>query len=138
MSETGKQAALILRETDEPYARPLARILDDLRRPLPESMLQVRQVGGRRMRYLSTRDTIAVLDQVAPGWEGTITNLYTVRDRVVVVYRLTIHAAEGRFSREGTGSESLDASSQTADATLLAEGAALRNAASMFGLGLFL
>ncbi len=83
------------------------------------------------------QDTIAILDQYAPGWEGTITNIYSSRDRIYVAYRITIHAKEGKFSREATGSSGMEPNAQ-GDPGSIAESAALRSAAAKFGLALYL
>ena len=128
---------LEIRENDEKYGRPLADILTDLRRPIPGHIVHTRQLGGRRVKYLTMQDTIAILDQYAPGWEGAITNIYATRDRIFMVYRITIHAEEGTFSREATGSSTLDAGAQ-GDPNAAAESSALRNAAAKFGLALYL
>ncbi|MEZ4703123.1 MAG: hypothetical protein R2834_22540 [Rhodothermales bacterium] len=127
---------LQIRDHDEPYGRPLAQILTDLRKPIPAHIIQNRQVGGRRVKYLNLNDTIAILDQFAPGWEGAVTNIYAAANRIHVSYRLTIHAEEGKFSREATGSEPMDA--MQGDPVSNAESNAFRNAAAKFGLALYL
>ncbi len=68
---------LEISENDENYGRPLSQILSDLRRPIPGHIVHTRQQSGRRVKYLTMQDTIAILDQYAPGWEGTITNIYS-------------------------------------------------------------
>ncbi|MEM7020649.1 MAG: Rad52/Rad22 family DNA repair protein [Pseudomonadota bacterium] len=128
---------LEISDKDESYGRPLSEILSDLRRPIPSHIVHTRQQGGRRVKYLTMQDTIAILDQYAPGWEGTITNIYSARDRLYVAYRITIHAKEGKFSREATGSSGLEPNAQ-GDPSSSAEAAALRNAAAKFGLALYL
>ena len=129
---------LEIRESDEAFARPLAQILADLRKPIPAHIVHTRQQGGRRIKYLSMEDTIAILDQYAPGWEGTISNIYHTRERIIVTYRITIHAAEGAFSRESTGSSILEVATPQGDPGSAAESIALRNAAAKFGLALYL
>jgi len=128
---------LEIRNQDESYARSLDKILADLRRPIPSHVVRTRQAGGRRVKYLTTEDTIAILDQYAPGWEGAITNIYSTRDRIIISYRITIHAKEGKFSREASGSCPLDPASP-ADPSVIAESSALRAAAAKFGLALYL
>lgn len=128
---------LEISENDEAYARPLSQILTDLRRPIPGHIVHTKQAGGRRIKYLTMQDTIAILDQYAPGWEGTITNIYSSRDRIYIAYRITIHAKEGKFSREATGSSTMEPNAQ-GDPSSSAESAALRNAAAKFGLALYL
>ena len=130
---------LEIRENDEVFGRPLSQILADLRKPIPAHIVHTRQQGGRRIKYLNMEDTIAILDQYAPGWEGTISNIYSTRDRIFISYRITIHAKEGTFSREASGSCPLDpTSSAHSDPSLTAESSALRNAAAKFGLALYL
>ena len=91
---------LEISENDETYARPLSQILTDLRRPIPGHIVHTRQTAGRRVKFLTVQDTIAILDQYAPGWEGTITNIYSTRDRLYIAYRITIHAKRGASFRE--------------------------------------
>ena len=79
---------LEIRENDEAFARPLSQILSDLRKPIPAHIVHTRQQGGRRIKYLSMEDTIAILDQYAPGWEGTISTIYNSRDRIYIAYRI--------------------------------------------------
>ena len=130
---------LEIRENDEAFGRPLSQILADLRKPIPAHIVHTRQQGGRRVKYLSMEDTIAILDQYAPGWEGTISNIYSTRDRIFIAYRLTIHAKEGTFSREATGSFPMDPGNNPQnDPSSMAESAALRSAAAKFGLALYL
>ncbi len=128
---------LEISENDETYGRPLSLILADLRRPIPAHIVHTRQQSGRRVKYLTMQDTIAILDQYAPGWEGTITNIYSTRDRIYIAYRITLHAKEGKFSRESTGSCTMEPN-QPADPSTTAESAALRSAAAKFGLALYL
>ncbi len=128
---------LEISENDETYGRPLSQILSDLRRPIPGHIVHTRQQAGRRVKYLTMQDTIAILDQYAPGWEGTITNIYSSRDRIYIAYRITIHAKEGKFSREATGSATMEPNAQ-GDPSTLAESAAIRSAAAKFGLALYL
>ncbi len=128
---------LEISDKDETYARSLAQILTDLRRPIPGHIVHTKQHGGRRLKYLTMQDTIAILDQYAPGWEGTITNIYSSRDRIYIAYRITVHAKEGKFSRDSTGSSAIETNGQ-GDPSSIAESAALRSAAAKFGLALYL
>ncbi len=137
-SDSKAQSELEIREKDESFGRPLEEILSDLRKPIPSHVVHTRQQGGRRIKYLTMEDTIAILDQYAPGWEGTISNIYSTRDRIFIAYRITIHASEGAFSRESTGSCLLDAQNPSGDPSSIAESIAIRNAAAKFGLALYL
>lgn len=118
-----------------PYARPLTEILSDLAKPVPERFLAQRKQGGQQLTYIPWHHVNKLLDYYAPGWEGEITKVIATSERVFVVYRLTIHAAEGAFSREASGTELLNCSSY-GDPTSNAESMSFRRAAARFGLGL--
>lgn len=117
------------------YARPLTEILADLARPVPKRFLAQRKQGGQNLTYIPWHNVNRLLDYYAPGWEGEVTKIVTTNDRVFVTYKLTIHTAEGAFSREATGTELLNCSSY-GDPTSNAESMAFRRAAARFGLGL--
>lgn len=117
------------------YARPLTEILTDLGKPVPKRFLAQRKQGGTLLTYVPWYDVNRLLDHYAPGWEGEVTKIVTTSDRVFVTYKLTIHAAEGSFSREATGTELLNCSSY-GDPTSNSESMAFRRAAARFGLGL--
>jgi hypothetical protein len=73
--------------------------------------------------------------------------MHTTGDRIFITYRLTIHAQEGNFSREATGTEVLkEVNARTGEIRELAygdpssnsESMAFRRAAAKFGLALHL
>ena len=117
------------------YARPLNEILTDLSKPVPKRFLAQRKQGGTTLTYIPWHHVNRLLDFYSPGWEGAVTKIITTSDRVFVVYKLTIHAEEGAFSREATGTELLNCSSY-GDPTSNAESMAFRRSAARFGLGL--
>ena len=121
--------------THLPYARPLTEILADLAKPVPQRFLATRRQGKQDLTYIPWHHVNRLLDYFAPGWEGEVTKIVTTSDRVFVTYKLTIHAAEGAFSREATGTELLNCSSY-GDPTSNSESMAFRRAAARFGLGL--
>ena len=121
----------------KPYARPLAEILTDLAKPLPQRFLATRRQGKTELTYIPWHYVNRLLDYFAPGWEGEVTKIITTNERVFVTYRLTSHATEGAFSREATGTELLNCSSY-GDPTSNSESMAFRRAAARFGLGLHL
>ena len=123
--------------THLPYARPITVILADLAKPVPQRFLATRRQGKTELTYVPWHCVNRLLDYFAPGWEGEVTKIVATSDRVFVTYRLIIHAAEGRFSREATGTELLNCSSY-GDPTSNAESMAFRRAAARFGLGLSL
>jgi hypothetical protein len=92
-----------------------------------------------------------LLDFYAPGWEGQVVGMHATGDRFFVTCRITIHATEGTFSREATGTEVLKeevTDKRTGDRFLRelaygdpssnAESMAFRRAAAKFGLGRYL
>ena len=117
------------------FARPLAEILTDLAKPVPKRFLAQRKQGGQNLTYIPWHHVNRLLDYFAPGWEGEVTKIVCTSDRVFVTYCLSVHAAEGVFSREATGTELLNCSSY-GDPTSNAESMAFRRAAARFGLGL--
>lgn len=118
-----------------PFARPLTEILTDLAKPVPKNFLAHRKQGGQNLTYIPWHHVNRLLDYFAPGWEGEVTKIVCTSDRVFVTYCLTLHALEGAFSREATGTELLNCSSY-GDPTSNAESMAFRRAAARFGLGL--
>ena len=117
------------------YRRPLAQILSDLSRPIPEKFLAKRVQGGKTLTYIPWNHVTRLLDYYAPGWTGRIKQVQQIGELVVVTYSLSIHAQEGIFTREATGQESLNNRS-FADAVCTAEQQAFKRAAARFGLGL--
>lgn len=145
----------------KPFKRAIADILADLAKPVPDRFLDTRQQGSATLTYIPWYTVAKLLDYYAPGWEGTVTQMHTTRDRIFVTYRLTIHAQEGSFTREATGTELLKEDKPIkqngkvlkdeqgnaimkrvelayGDPSSNAESMAFRRAAAKFGLGLHL
>lgn len=132
--------------------RPIAEILADLSKPIPNKYLDSRKQGGANLTYLPWYNAVKLLDRVTGGhWDYAITNIHTTSDRLILTARITIHAAEGCFTREATGTETLkeeyyDKITQSkqirewayGDVASKAESMALRRAAAKLGLGLYL
>ncbi len=87
--------------------RPIREILADFAKPLPAAYLETRKQGGAELTYVPWHKACILLDRVAPGWEWEIRQMTTTGDRLFLVGRLTIHAADGTFYREATGTELL-------------------------------
>ncbi len=144
------------------YRRPITVILADLSKPIPQTYLSSRKQGGSKLPYIPWHNVCKLLDRCAPGWQGEVTHIHTTSDRIFVTYRLSIHAEEGVFIREATGTELLkeeksvkgedgrplrDAQGKPVttiaelaygDPSSNAESMAFRRAAAKFGLGLYL
>lgn len=71
------------------------------------------------------------------GWEGSVVNIHSTETEVFVIYRVTIHCAEGSLSREATGSEALN-NNAFGEAIAKAESQAFRRACARWGLALYL
>ncbi len=117
--------------------RPIAEMLADLSKTIPAKYLETRKQGGTNLTYLPWFNAVKLLDRVTGGhWDYTVGNFHTTSDRLFLTARITIHAAEGTFHREATGTELLDV--KFADPSSHAESMALRRCAAKLGLGLYL
>ncbi len=122
----------------KPYGRPLAEILADLSKPLPSRFLSQRRQGGKNLTYVSWHHVNKLMDFfTGGGWEGSVVNVHSITTEVYVVNNVTIHAKEGLFSREATGSEQLD-NNAWGEASAKAESQAFRRACARWGLALYL
>jgi len=117
------------------FRKPIAEILSDLSRPIPERLLEKRTQGNQTLTYVPWHHAARLLDFYAPGWEGQVTEIKQVANYVVVTYQITIHAAEGAFSRQATGQESLEGKT-FGDCVCNAEAQAFKRACAKWGLGL--
>ena len=116
----------------------MSKIIADLSKPLPARFLSNRKQGGKQLTYISWHTANKLMDYFCGGgWEGSVTNIHSTPEEVFVVYRVTIHAAEGHVSREATGSEKL-ASNAFGEAIAKSESQAFRRACARFGLALYL
>jgi Rad52/22 family double-strand break repair protein len=133
------------------FQRPLLEILSDLEKQLPDRLLESRKQGGAELRYIPWHTVAKLLDYYAPGWEGQVIGMHTTGDRIFVTCRITLHAAEGTFTREATGTEVLKEEAfdkrtgdrcwrelAYGDPSSNAESMAFRRAAAKFGLGRYL
>jgi len=118
------------------FRRPLADIISDLSKPVPERLLRHRVLTkeGKTLTYIPWYHVARLMDLYAPGWEGSVKQIQQINGLVVVTYAVTIHAEEGCFTREATGQEDLD--KNFADAVCSAEQQAFKRACARFGLGL--
>jgi Rad52/22 family double-strand break repair protein len=128
----------------------ISQIIAALSRPLPDSMIETRNQGGKSIEYISWHRANKILDKYAPGWNWAI---------------MKIPCSEGLVYREATGTEVLkdekdvwigekpnrrplkDENDRTVtelkelaygDPSSNAESMAFRRAAAKFGLGLYL
>src|SRR5262245_56032441 len=114
--------------------RPIASIIADLSRPVNPQRLKQRQQGGRTLDYLPWYQAVRYLDKYAPGWRYEIRSVNQVGERLVMTVRITIPCAEGEVWREASALEKIEDAKRYGDAATNCESAALRRAASKFGL----
>jgi hypothetical protein len=130
-----------------------------------DKALATRKQGTAILTFVPWFNVAKLLDRCAPGWEGSINHIQQAGDRLILTYRLTIHAQEGEFTREATGTELLKEDREIwigekpnrqqlkdefdrpvteprelayGDPSSNAESMAFRRAAAKFGLGLYL
>lgn len=118
--------------------RPIAEILADLSKPIPAKYLDTRKQGNTTLTYVPWYNAVKLLDRVTGGhWDYTVGNIHTTSERIFLTARITVHAAEGAFHREATGTELLNCGSY-GDPSSNCESMALRRCAAKLGLALYL
>ncbi len=127
--------------TDAPQTqkpRPLAEVIGDLTRPIPERLLETKRIQGQEIVYCPWHRVQKILDHYTGGlWEYEVVEKTITTSQLLLTVRIYIHAAEGVFHREGTGIERLDVES-FGDPQSNAESQAFRRACARWGLGLHL
>ncbi|GAB2233592.1 hypothetical protein Droror1_Dr00002818 [Drosera rotundifolia] len=112
--------------------RPLAEILRDLNKRIPENIV------NQESKIISWYHANRMLSFYAPGWCGEVRDVIFSEDgNVTVVYRVTVRGSDGEAHRESTGTAS-GKHHEVSDAVAAAEEAAFVKACSRFGLGLYL
>ncbi|KAL3675157.1 hypothetical protein R1sor_025105 [Riccia sorocarpa] len=119
--------------------RPLAEILRDMNKRVPDKVLKVRMDEGVPLKYIPWYHANRMLSFYAPGWSGEVRSITFSSDgkTVSVVYRVTIRGLDGEAWRESSGTATLD-DVHFGDPVQKAEGMAFRRACARFGLGLYL
>lgn len=117
--------------------KPIADIIADLSKPIPQRLLNSKTVGGQKIWFLTWHTAVKFLDLYAPGWNFEIRHLIGIGGKLVLVSRISIPCAEGIVYREATGQEDEDVD-KFGDPSSNAESMSLRRAAAKFGLGLHL
>ncbi|CAK9859865.1 unnamed protein product [Sphagnum jensenii] len=119
--------------------RPLAEILRDMNKRVPDKVLKVKNDNGVSLKYIPWYHANRMLSFYAPGWSGEIRSITFAADSstVSVVYRVTIRGSDGEAWRESSGTASVS-DTQFGDPVQKAEGMAFRRACARFGLGLYL
>eukprot|EP00250_Pteridium_aquilinum_P004981 c15152_g1_i1 orf=386-1003(-) len=118
--------------------RPLAEIMRDLNKRVPDQYLKDRP-GTVNQKYIPWYQANRMLSFNAPGWCGEVRNIVFSADGkfVTVIYRVTIRGSDGEVFREASGTVCTD-EAKTEDPTQKAEEMAFVRACARFGLGLYL
>lgn len=118
--------------------RPLAEILRDLNKKVPDQVLKDKP-GSSHQKYIPWYQANRMLSFYAPGWCGEVRDITFSADGkfVTVIYRVTIRGSDGEAFREASGTI-FTANSTTEDPTQRAEQVAFVRACARFGLGLYL
>ncbi|KAJ7567019.1 hypothetical protein O6H91_02G128700 [Diphasiastrum complanatum] len=115
--------------------RPLAEILRDMNKRVPDKVIKTRYDRGAVLKYIPWYHANRMLSFYAPGWSGEVRSITYSADgkTVTVVYRVTLRGSDGEAYRESTGTSFLD-DVQYGDPVQKAEGMAFRRACARFGL----
>lgn len=116
------------------YGRPIAEILADLSKPLPEQAVKHRKQGSQDIAYIEWHTAARILDYYAPGWSYEVRRIESIGNQIVATVKITIACAEGLVSREATGVEDEDLKGY-GDCFSNSTAMAFKRAAAMFGLG---
>ncbi|XP_076950578.1 DNA repair RAD52-like protein 2, chloroplastic [Bidens hawaiensis] len=123
--------------------RPLAEILRDLNKRIPDNVVLVNQPhhhhdGSQSSTFIPWYHANRMLSFYAPGWCGEIRDvIFSDSGSVTVVYRVTVRGSDGEAHRESTGTVPAG-NDQTVDPVAAAEELAFCKACARFGLGLYL
>jgi len=125
--------------------RALQAILADLSDPIQDRHLQDKRKGGQTLTFCPWYLTKKYLDHHTNGfWSKSVEGMMTEGNRIFVRVCVTIHAAEGEFTRCATGTEQLMKYDEKkdewkevpyGDPSSNAESMAFRRACANFGLG---
>lgn len=122
--------------------RSIQDIIKDLSKPVNPQRLKTKEIQTRRggsysVTYLPWYQCVQYLDHYAAGWRYEIRSVSQIGENLVMTVRLIIPCLEGDIWREASSLEPIDGTGY-GDAATNAESAALRRAASKFGLCLYL
>ncbi|KAJ3707749.1 hypothetical protein LUZ61_011454 [Rhynchospora tenuis] len=123
----------------EGISRPLAEVLKELNKRIPDSLVRTYVEDGCALRYVPWHTLNRILNLHAPEWSGEVRNIvYSPEGKTVsVVYRVTLYGTDSEIYREATGTSSMDDTTY-GDPVQKAEAMAFRRACARLGLGLHL
>jgi hypothetical protein len=116
--------------------RPLSDILEDLKKPIPERLLELKRLSGNEITYVPWHRAQKILGHYTRGfWEYQVIEKRQIGNDFCMTVEISVHCAEGTFTRQGTGREEMSVDS-FGDPQSNAESMAFRRAAAKWGLGL--
>uniref|UniRef100_A0A0E0JRQ7 SnRK1-interacting protein 1 n=1 Tax=Oryza punctata TaxID=4537 RepID=A0A0E0JRQ7_ORYPU len=123
----------------EGISKPLAEVLRELGKRVPEALVKTRVEDGFSMKYIPWHIVNKILNVHAPEWSGDVRSIVYSSDgkSVSVIYRVTLHGTDAEIYREATGTASVDDTGY-GDPVQKAEAMAFRRACARLGLGLHL
>ncbi|XP_009104920.1 DNA repair RAD52-like protein 1, mitochondrial [Brassica rapa] len=129
-------------ENDVPTSgigRPLAKILKELNKKVPDSAIKTRVEDGFSMKYIPWHTVNRIMNLHAPEWSGEVRSVTYSPDgnTVTVAYRVTLYGTDAEIYRESTGTTSVNDKGY-GDPVQKAEAMAFRRACARLGLGLHL
>ncbi|KAF6141474.1 hypothetical protein GIB67_000855 [Kingdonia uniflora] len=120
-------------------SRPLAEVLKELSKRVPDSLIKVRMEDGFAVRYVPWHIVNRIMNLHAPEWSGEVRSVTYSADgkSVSVIYRVTLYGTDAEIHRESSGSCNLN-DTGFGDPVQKAEAMAFRRACARLGLGLHL
>ena len=122
------------KKTNEAFFNDYADIKSRLAEPIPPASISSKTIQKHHIEYVNVTVMKDLLDERAGVWEALVMDTRQVGENLCCVVRVSIHAADGIFSQDGTGIEELVVSGY-GDAFSNAYAQAFRRACESHGLG---
>ena len=119
--------------------KTIAEIQAGLAKAYP-SREKTKTLKGNRISYIPWYEAVSIMNAVTDGhWEYEVVHAAhsPISQKFEMRVKVTVHATDGSFSREGTGSED-SATDNYGDYQSIAESMALRRAMTKFQLGIYM
>lgn len=113
-----------------------AEIKLKLKEPISEKVISTKKQGGTTIRFVNVTDIKDLLDERlgANHWESRVSDFKQIGDFIVMTVSISINAADGVYTHEGTGHEKANHSG-FGDLASNSYAQAFRRAAEGHGLG---
>lgn len=119
--------------------KTIAQIQQELAQPYP-TREKTKTLKGNRISYIPWYEAVSIINAVTEGhWDCEVVHAAhsPISQKFEMRVRVTIYAADGAYTREGTGSED-SATDNYGDYQSIAESMALRRAFTKFQLGIYM